>query len=45
VRWIGHHAEGLVEDVTFALRFALRPVKRRLLPASGAADEARRGER
>lgn len=43
--WIRHHADGLVEDVTFALRFALRPLKRRLVPESRAVDGTRGGER
>jgi glycosyltransferase involved in cell wall biosynthesis len=35
VRWLGHNADGLWEDVTFAARFVLRPLKRRFVPASG----------
>ena len=33
-RWLGHNVGGLWEDVTFAGRYALRPMKRRF--ASGA---------
>jgi glycosyltransferase involved in cell wall biosynthesis len=33
--WLLHNADGLWEDATFAARFALRPIKRRLLPVSG----------
>lgn len=35
--WVTANANGLLEDVTYAVRFALRPIKRRVLPESGRA--------
>jgi hypothetical protein len=40
-RWLVHNFDGLREDVTFAARFALRPVKRRMIPASRPAGHAK----
>lgn len=37
-KWLVHNMDGLWEDVTFAARFAMRPMKRRLIPASRTAD-------
>lgn len=39
--WLPRHLDGLWEDVTFAARFALRPVKRWMLPASRPTGPAR----
>lgn len=36
-RWVVNNLDGLWEDVTFAGRYALRPVKRRFLPATRPA--------
>lgn len=33
--WVVRNADGLWEDVSYAARFALRPLKRRVLPTSG----------
>jgi len=43
--WLAHNADGLREDVSFAVRFALRPVKRRLLPATGQTPSGDRSSR
>ena len=43
--WIGHNADGLWEDASFALRYLLRPLKRRLVPSSGAAPRAHGGRK
>jgi glycosyltransferase involved in cell wall biosynthesis len=37
-RWLVQNMDGLWEDVTFAARFAMRPMKRRLIPASRPAS-------
>lgn len=38
-RWLAHNADGIWEDVTFAARYTLRPIKRRLIPSSKSASE------
>jgi glycosyltransferase involved in cell wall biosynthesis len=38
--WLWRNADGLWEDAWFAARFVLRPLKRRLLPASRPAEDA-----
>ena len=39
-RWLAHNADGIWEDISFAARYALRPIKRRLLPPSNKSTEA-----
>lgn len=43
--WIARNAAGLWEDVTYAARFALRPLKRRILPGSGDAPRVNGSEK
>lgn len=38
IEWIARNADGLWEDVSYAARFALRTLKRRILPTPGDAS-------
>jgi glycosyltransferase involved in cell wall biosynthesis len=40
-RWLVHNADGLWEDVTYAARFAMRPMKRRVMASSRPASHAK----
>jgi glycosyltransferase involved in cell wall biosynthesis len=44
-RWLIHNADGLWEDTSYAVRFVLRPIKRRLLPGSRREAHDARGGR
>jgi glycosyltransferase involved in cell wall biosynthesis len=40
MEWLGHNARGLYEDLVYAGRFALRPLKRRVVHAARSAGPA-----